>query len=294
MASDARPTASRNTDSVGIDMPVTWGRVDGRAHVRVPARATPIEGLAGWCWSAGLSASLHDWSSNRGFYNHRVTDQPGRSEWRLPERQMTGPGGGRPRDDDGALAAIGPVGGLGWHSWGGGPTWAELGEAWQGREDSQRTGGWSGPTYAVRCNQVRYQHEPDPPRTRLHTSPHTAPCSRSPLVRGRASNPLVPIRGGLKCRSRCERARLPGPSAHFPSHCTSFLFSLGPGKSEQPPGPDSGGGLKCRSRCERARLRGPSFGLVRFGSVQFGLVWLVLHLLVDPPSTGGADREEPH
>jgi hypothetical protein len=124
-ASDARPTASRNTGSVGRDMPVTWGRVDGRADVRVPARATPIEGLAGWSWSAGLSASLHDWSSDRGFYNHRVADQPGHSEWRRPDRQMTGPGGGRPRDDDGALAAEGPVGGLGWSSWGGGPTWAE-------------------------------------------------------------------------------------------------------------------------------------------------------------------------
>ena len=31
------------------------------------------------------------------------------------------------------------------------------------------------------------------------------------------------------------------PTAHFPSYCTSFSFSLGLGKSEQPTCPDSGG-----------------------------------------------------
>jgi len=121
-----------------------------------------------------------------------------------------GPWRGGPRDDDGALAAVGPIYGLGWRRQGGGPTWA--GEARQGREDTQRTGGWSRPAHAVEGNQVRYRHEPDPPRTRQHTSPHTAPRSRSPLVWGRVNNPLVPIRGGLKCRSHIERARIRGPS----------------------------------------------------------------------------------
>jgi len=182
-----------------------------------------------------------------------------------------GPWRGGPRDDDGAIAAVGPIGGLGWRNQGG---WTDVDRAW-------------------RC----------PAGARRHAAHR-----------------------GMVETSACSR------------RCTSFWFSLGPGKSEQPPGP--GGrkaglaaselgwlrgpppilplirhlvlvlpwsgeerttpwsrGLTGRSRRERDLPRGPPprfrlvglVGLVGLVSVRF-----VLRLLADPPLTGGADREEHH
>ncbi len=171
-----------------------------RLHQAWPGtRATPIEGLARWRWLAGLSASLHDWSSDRGFYNHRVTDQPGRSEWRRPERQMTGPGGG-------SLAAEGRRRRPSCRR----PRW---------RTGMAQLGGWT-----------------DVGRTQRGL----AGARRCAANRGMVG---TGVRSPMQSSSLSARARpAKNPTAHFPSYCTSFSFSLGPGKSEQPPGPYSGGG----------------------------------------------------
>ena len=54
--------------------------------------------------------------------------------------------------------------------------------------------------------------------------------------------------------SACDRPTK-NSTAYFPSYCTSFWFSLGPGKSEQPPGP--GGRKAGLAASELGWLRGP-------------------------------------
>jgi hypothetical protein len=72
------------------------------------------------------------------------------------------------------------------------------GRTWRGSAGAGRhTARWSRWAHAVEGNQIRGHLEPDLRRTQRHTPPHTAPRSRSPLVRGGASSPLVPIRGGV-------------------------------------------------------------------------------------------------
>jgi hypothetical protein len=171
----------------------------------------------------------------------------------------------------------------------GGTAWAELGEDRQGREDTQRAGGWSRWAHAVEGNQIRGHLELDLRRTQRHTPPYTVPRSRSPLARGRVETPVSP---------RASSAT--GPFSHTLTHTVPrYRSPLARGRTGNPPVPLRGGvGRPASPRASSATrpLSPPGFGSVRFGSVRFGSVRLVSSPAPPrrPPTIGEVDREEPH
>ena len=144
----------------------------------------------------------------------------------------------------------------------GGTAWAELGEDRQGREDTQRAGGWSRWAHAVEGNQIRGHLELDLRRTQRHTLPLILYLALALPWPGAES----------KRRSRHERARRRGPSPILSPTLHLVIVLPWPGAERATPRSRFGGGLEGRPRRERARLRGPSphLGSVRFGSVRFG------------------------
>ena len=114
----------------------------------------------------------------------------------------------------------------------GGTAWAEHGESRQGREYTQRTGGRSRRANAVEGNQTGDLHEPDLQRTQRHTSPYTAPRSRSPLAWRRVEMPVSP---------RASSATRPF-SYTFPHTAPRPRSPLAWGRASNPPVPLRGGG----------------------------------------------------